>query len=382
MNIVYDNFDACLIDVEQTLKSLLYKRHPSIFDRIDFEDDSLFSEPLLYSYLTQNDNKWLDSIILGYEYDRVRSISIFTNAQGIAYLPQIGYFETPYLRTELVLNNDLLDYKVYKINGEIAEFSYYPLTFLSEGFELVTAQHPLWERLYIDAQDIQTDVNVMDRYAINQSSFFNSAIDIIKFYTPDYFKLIKSNVKKVLLFNGDANCFASMSAHNMIFLNIYKTNNPIFYLDHILHEGSHVVFNTLTFKTKQNLFTVKFNSNLSELTGNVHDSGELYGQFHGLFTQSHINYGLAKYYRAKIFNGEESHELLGRLASNLTRFRSGVDVFNQPSKYNSEGRKWYDFFCERFAQLYNENMNTISHFDLSNQPYVFNYEKFKQLNPA
>ena len=71
MDFFYNDFDNCQGKVIDSLKMLLYQRHEDIFERLDFDDDEIFLEPLLYSYIMQQDDTWLDSIIYGYEKNRI-----------------------------------------------------------------------------------------------------------------------------------------------------------------------------------------------------------------------------------------------------------------------------------------------------------------------
>ncbi len=376
----YNDFDNCQGSVIDSLKLLLYKRHENIFDRIDFEDDTIYQEPLLYTYVTQQDDIWLDAIIYGFERNPKDRILVFSNKNGIIYIPKIGYFHTEKVADRLYLEKNNSKFSIKDEKNVEVFFRYEPLYFLDEGIELVKTQHPLFENLFKNTSDTVVEVNIDKTYS-KHISHFNTALKIIKENNYDYFSLIKKAVKKVMIYEGEPYSFAAIQAHNMIFLNADDENDEVFFLDHILHEGAHVIFNTLTYDSKMELFTVPFKTNLSVITKDETDHGELYGRFHGMFTQSNINQCMEICINKNSFRGKQHRELLGRFSSNMKRFKSGVEKFNIPELYKDEGEKWYSFFSSRYNELYIRNEKLVNSFDVSNQPYVFSYEIFDKTNP-
>jgi hypothetical protein len=379
MDFFYEEYDKCLAETIDSLKILLYKRHIDIFERLDFENDEIYQEPLLFAYITQNETKWLDAIIYGYEKKVKDKILVFTNKNGTIYIPKIGYFKTNIPNSSFFLSKNMNDYVLTDNNGKKINFIYDSICYLDEGIELVKTQHPLLQCFFSNLENRNVDVDIENVYS-KHISHFNNALDVIKKYYNDYFQLIKKNIKKVIIYEGTSYSFAAIQAHNMIFLSVNDENDEIFFLDHILHEGAHVIFNTLTFNTKNNLFTVPFNSKFASFTKNKIDHGEVYGGFHGMFTQSNINPCMEICIRQNVFTGKQHYELLGRFSSNIKRFGGGIQAFDLPDLYKNEGLEWYVFFKNRFNKLYLENRELVNSFDVSNQPYVFSYEIFKNTN--
>ena len=358
MDFFYNDFDNCQGNVIDSLKMLLYQRHEDIFERLDFDNDNVFLEPLLFSYITQENNDWLDSIIYGYEKNPKQKIIVFTNKNGVIYIPQIGYFYTDQKSTQLLLGKSNEFYLRDINNNNEIPYRFEPIKLLNENIELVKTQHPLFESFFV-SNDIVVDVeieNCYDKHILH----FNNALNVIKEYYPGYFSLIKKSVKKVMIYDGHPNSFAAIQAHNMIFINAHDENDEIFFLDHILHEGAHVIFNTLTYHSKIELFTVPFKTILSDITKDDRDHGEIYGRFHGMFTQSNINTCMETCINEKVFHGKQHKELLGRFSSNMKRFRAGIEKFNIPNIYKEEGKLWYEFFTKRYNSLYEKNELTLS----------------------
>ncbi|MDC8098616.1 hypothetical protein [Chryseobacterium rhizosphaerae] len=375
----YKNFDSCQGSVVDSLKMLLYQRHENIFERIDFEDDRIYLEPLLFAYIMQEEDVWLDSIIYGYEKNPKSKIRVFSNHTGTVYIPQIGYFYTQETNNELFLESKNNIFFITDNKGREVSHSFEPIHFFDEDIEMVKCQHPLLKKIFLDAQDEIVDVEIEKTYT-KHIDHANKAIQLIKKCFPTYFDLIKKTIKKIMIFDGEPNSFANIHAHNMIFLNAHDENDEVFFLDHILHESAHVVYNTLTYNSKFNLFNYPFNTKFSEVTGDLNEHGDLYSRFHGLFTFIIINTCLESVIDNKALHEKQNEEVIGRFSINMQRFKTGIDMFDIPNLLTNEGQDWYRLFVNTFDQIYERKSNLINSVDISNQSYVFSYDLFKQAN--
>jgi hypothetical protein len=79
------------------IKTLVYKTAPSVFDLLNYDDDDTFLEPLLFSWFTSNEPCVpLEQILFGYIITdkRPADIQVYADANGIIYLPRLGYLFT------------------------------------------------------------------------------------------------------------------------------------------------------------------------------------------------------------------------------------------------------------------------------------------------
>ena len=88
-----------------TLKLFLYKSYPEIFSKLDFDNDSIFCNPLLFAVFRQRlasafsfeeERDLISGILQGYFTDREKEIFLsgpLFNFQEIAYIPNVGYFK-------------------------------------------------------------------------------------------------------------------------------------------------------------------------------------------------------------------------------------------------------------------------------------------------
>jgi hypothetical protein len=54
------------VSVTETIKMMLYKRDETIFDKINFEDDKIYDEPLIFAFLNDDKEYNLDWLLIGY----------------------------------------------------------------------------------------------------------------------------------------------------------------------------------------------------------------------------------------------------------------------------------------------------------------------------
>lgn len=87
------------VKIIEILQILLYKENPSLLEKINFEDDNIFLEPLLFAYFNSKKDNLFSEIMLteitqGYfiEKEPLLLKESFNN-EGIAYVPNLGYFD-------------------------------------------------------------------------------------------------------------------------------------------------------------------------------------------------------------------------------------------------------------------------------------------------
>ena len=98
-----------------TIKLLLYKENPSLLEKVDFEDDNVFLDPLLFAYFnSKKENMFskdmLTEIMQGYfiEKEPLLLKESFNN-KGIAYVPNLGYFDKQGNKIDHVLKIDAFE---------------------------------------------------------------------------------------------------------------------------------------------------------------------------------------------------------------------------------------------------------------------------------
>jgi hypothetical protein len=80
------------------IKTLIFQRNPDFFERLDFNNDFIFLEPLLFAWF--NDpapvHVSLEQLLIGYIADEKKpnELQVHSDENGIIYLPNMGYLKT------------------------------------------------------------------------------------------------------------------------------------------------------------------------------------------------------------------------------------------------------------------------------------------------
>lgn len=380
----FSNYHESHLRVIDVLKGALYRKDETLFNRLDFHNDSIYEEPLLYACINNpRFSDWIDSLIMGLSNDKgslkTLKVPVF---DGISYLPTVGYFYFPE-NYNMFLEASVEDNKfIFKHDDKILNYTFKKIQYIDESTETFECNHPLLRPLFRNERGKIIDVIISGKECYKQEYLdnFSNALSKIEKTYPEYHKLVKNYIKKVVFYKGESNSFATIQAHGIAFFNISHGHSEIFFLDNILHQCAHVFFNTLTFD-KKDLFQIPYNSDLSLFTENLEDKGIiLYDRFHGLFTQSNINICFNRCLDQQLYSGDNYLEFIAKFTSNMNRFAIAIKKFNKEDKYGIKGLEWFNFFNNTFYAVFQKNKELLSKYDVSNQPYIFDFNLFKTTN--
>ncbi|RBW54692.1 hypothetical protein DS884_17230 [Tenacibaculum sp. E3R01] len=351
--------------IVETIKLLAFKEVSTLFDRLDFDNDATFLEPLLFSYFnSKKDSSFskevLEQILQGYfiSNETIKISQNIFNKNGIAYIPEKGYFEK---------GRKNIDSAILK-QGD---------------FEIVKEIHPIQEKYFIEfsrghiVNDNPKHTSVWeDHYA----ELFE-AIEIIKEHLPEFYKeLIFANKKIYLHDNPKILNFTSIETLGMLYFYVLGNKNIIYFIEELIHQGSHNYLYYIVHNRKDFFKIDVDNLVMRNFTLQNWDYRTVYGAFHGLFTV----YQRVKYFdkllMKNIFSDREKHELLGRFTDQFSRFRTGLELLNLEDIYTDKGLKFYkklDNECATILKKYNFLQNE---FNLSNREVDFRYSDFCELN--
>jgi len=356
-------------------------------DLLEYDDNEVFLEPLLISYFSsERPTVTLDQLLFGYIYGdrKPELISIRTDSDGIAYLPKVGYFITrhPYQTVELHWKGTPYSSSLRMENAALP-FDFRP-SINAEGtsIELYQVLPPLYRPFLIDNEEQAAAFKINDLSTTNQAKIEES-FSILRKYNPDYYQNIATTVKGILNYEKPLPySFANFGAHGAIFLNSIRQDNLLFFLEDIIHQSGHVIFNTATALSSQELFTIDPETPLGKVSSLDTYHGSVYAAFHGLYTQLNINESFKIFHTENVFSGEVRHELEGRISDDMKRFASAIYAFNNRKLFTDLGWEIFLYFKDKFTELYQSQRELIEKYDTSNQPYLFSYEKFNELNPV
>jgi len=348
----------------ETIKILTFKEDESLFEKIDFNDDAIFSEPILFSYFNskndENNTATIEDVLLGYYTTKANSkLQHCYNKNQIAYVPNLGYYtkdsSTPV--DNLLVHGDFEIVKELHLTQEkyLIEFSRGHIT------NAAPKHNSVWK-------------------AHHQELF--EAIDIIKKHLPTFYKQLAFANKKIYLHdNPNILNFTSVETLGMLYLYVLGNNNLIYFIEELIHQGSHNYLYYVVHNRKD-FFKIDVDRlNMRDFTNQVWDYRTIYGAFHGLFTVTQRLENFDLLLSNNVFSGRAKHELLGRLTDQFSRFQTGLELLNLDEVYTKKGQELYHFLTYKGQKVMNKYKKLKDHFDLSNRDLDFRYDDYCKLNP-
>ena len=370
----------------ERMRILLFTLARELFELVDFYDDDAFLNPLLFAYFADPKPALkLTQILFGYIAERSRpaEIPVRTDRRGIVDLPRIGYLRTKIEDEELrLLWKGGLENCVLKHGDRIVEYVYEaPIMVKGTSVEVCRYNHPLLERLFVDEAGDRVDVDVK-QITLRQIDNVNKAFQIIRQRLPDYYEQIVTVTKRIVIYSGARPySFATLSAHGIAFLNASAEDDEVFFIEDLIHQCGHLIFNALTLDPQQFL-RVAPSTALKDLTGDERDTRDIYTTLHGVFTAAWMSRCMDRSCDSGLFSPRQRHELLGRFALILTRF--GCDLRNLTGKgiFTERGQQLLlSWFARVYCEIVGKRYDLLAQLDISNQPYCFRYESFQMSNP-
>ena len=371
--------DSIISDINEkinTIKILLYKDVPHIFEKIDFDNDEIFCNPLLFAFFRhkvvktfspEEEKAILEEFMQGYYVEKPSAYTInhLYNDEGIAYMPSIGYFkrgeEKPFAPTVKVKDSSI---------------------------EILRCTTPFLKViLEIPAEDLLWDDNLYN----DRIDQLNTAMDLIRQHVPDQYELIEKCCEYIFLFKTDAsnsNSFASGNALGMAFFNIYQEEyNEIFFIDDIAHQTGHIIMNNLMF-SKPTFYKIDQTQSVTEILGKP-DHRNVNVLIHALYTYYTTFYCLDECIAANSFEGKLYKEAVARIGFYQRKCSIDLEILEVVIKHygglenmlTDKGLKVMKSITNKFEEINKKWGETINAYDFSNQTYNFSFKLFEELNP-
>ncbi|WP_026704667.1 hypothetical protein [Flavobacterium soli] len=350
-------------EIIDTIKLLIYKENPSLLEKVNFEDDNIFLEPLLFAYFNGKNNnqsapEMLIEIMQGYFLKKENiHLKASLNNNGIAFLPNLGYFDRNANKMENLLKID--------------------------EFEILKSCHPLLESYFVESYKghIVNPKPLHNTVWIENHQTLEKAILVIKEHLPFFYKeLVFSNRRIYLHDNPKILNFASIETLGMLYFYVLGTQNIIYFIEELIHQGSHNFLYYVVHDRKEYFKIDVDNIVMRDLTDQQWDYRTVYGAFHGLFTVTQRIVCFDILLSKKIFRGREKHELLGRMTDMIPRFKTGLELLDLDYVYTEKGKAYYYELYNKCQTILNKYQKLIDEFDLSHRDLDFRYDEFCELN--
>ena len=369
------NVQSNQTEIINAIKLLIYKENPGLLEKINFDDDELFLEPLLFFYFnfkSQNSllNQLLTEFMQGYfiEKQEVKIDYSFTE-KGIAYLPKLGYFK----KGDLALFDE-----IHIIENTNIEVLKYPAHVLRNIFSDRAGN-------VIPDDEIELGINLFEK----NIRYVTNAVLFIKESSNNHFKLIEQCCKKIVLFKTDPdfiNSFATIKVHGIAFFNVYQDEyDEVFFVDDMAHQTGHVILTTL-FYNRKSIFKIDEEQEVENLL-KLKDHRTINVLLHALYTYYTTILCLDNCLANNKFSKAQEKEALARIGFYLNKCRFDLDRFEKINIFyngienvlTEDGIEIYNAISEKYLEVF-QKWQITKDFDYSNQPYNFTFSFFEQLN--
>ena len=366
-----------------TIRRLIYQADKSLFDRLDFANDALFLQPLLFGYFTDPTAAvGLPQILYGtvpYR-DRPSVIQISTDAAGRAQLGSFADIET-------ALPSATLDF------GRRSDGSYCcsrgtvalpfrmraPLIVPGTQIEVTTDVHPLFHRFFDQPGARMTDAQLV-RVPQGCISHLLMALGLMQTHCQAVWAEIAAFTQLIVLYRAaEPNSFAAKSAHGAIFCNVGTDDDEIALLEDVAHQAAHVIFNAFSHDPMR-LIVIDPDTPMNLLCDEELDTRPINAAFHALFTYTLICRVLTKVLDAGVLLERQTHEILGRLGLIFRKFDYDLRILTLPSAYTLAGRRCHEAFDLEYQHFRARYGALVDGFGYDNQPYAFDYACFVARN--
>ncbi len=377
MRILHFILDFKLLTINQaslsdTIRMALYQENTELFEKLNYYDDTTFWEPTLFCYFLSDISKEnkisLEQSVLGYIEQKNRPLTVTLKADifGIINLPNWGYLRVqPYGQLQI---------ETAKIKDVILENEY--ATNTSVRLCLHHSDLLAYEAGVIFDEPIQESLEK------NKDNLF-AAIHFFQTHLPDFWNVIERVTSEFVVFSSPSyNSFAGIMQHGTAYFNVEnKRQTPVFFIDDIAHQCGHIIFNALTLQTDQFLSAPKAHP-MQGYTDWPGETRGAYGAFHGLFTYTTILHSLDKVLDLEgVFNEDLRHEALGRMGFYVNKFGYDLQFIHSASILTEAGMDYWKQFAKGFKYIAEKYEARLTKLDYRNQPYMFQYDLFKELNP-
>ncbi len=372
-NVLINKAKENKIEILNSIKILVYKEDQSLSKLLDFEDDDIFFEPLLFAYFNSKklnlfSDQLLKEILFGSGQQQSIHLKHSFNDKSVAYIPKLGYYKKSNNETILEKNkNDFFLDCELKI----------------EGFEILKYIHPVLKRYFtvFYRGEILDPNPIFNENWQKHIDSLEIALKIIKQYMPDFFEELQMANKRIFLHeNTRIINFTTIETLGMLYFNTLDSNNEVYFIEELIHQGSHNFFNILTYD-KESYYKIDVGeAMLKDYGGDQSDYRTIHSAFHGLYTVTKRAIYFDRLIENKIFSDEKEHELFGRLTDQFRRYRTGLQDLYFDKVFTDKGYELYtilDQQCQKILTKY-EDLKMI--FDLSNRDVDFRYTDFCKLN--
>lgn len=371
--------------INNTLAILCVKENPSLIQAIMEDNTVNFNHPSIISYFnypSEDKPMRFPQLFAGYSGHKLDGLELVSDTNGIVYLPKIGMFKTEFSCEEMSLSQSANGLKLKRKNRELTsqliKTKYLHNSIIELLPEMPELYYPNFQQTYRGHI-----VNENPSFnAKNPSSYVSNALKLIEKYFPTFYNdLVLTTSLLFVHDNSQVLNYISFNNHGAIFLYMLDEHDEVYFIEEIIHQGTHNLLNTLCFE-KSLFFKIDVeNIQISEYIDKPTDYRDIFSVIHGLASISKRVEGLEKMLNAPELSDKQKHELHGRLSDQFERFHGlGYHLLNKEAVLTALGLEYFDTMYRTCATSI-ERLQWLNQLDMSWIDLDFRYAEFVRHNP-
>jgi HEXXH motif-containing protein len=325
----------------------------------------------------------LEQFLVGYLPPPLRParVAVRTDEQGAAYVPELGIYRTQRPHAQLELRCDGRDPR--RAPPLAAEGEDIPFAFEAVGggplpCVVYPDRHPLFAPLF-ERHSRYADTEVRET-TTHHAPTLARAFALLRAVDPACHELLGGVCKlAVLLRNPAVYSFASEQILGGVFLSLPSHASVVALAEDLVHQAAHNAFFFIVDRPRR-LFAIPPRTPLATVTGEA-DDRSVHDALHGLYTLAKIDAFFARCLAAGALSAGERHELMGRFLLTLQRYRRSVELMSDERFYTPAGLEIFRALRASYERLEAAHRAELARYDVADQPYVFDYERFCRRNP-
>lgn len=366
-------------ELANAMRALVRRSAPVIFEAVRQLDDRFFLEPALFTHFAKSERDsvlGLPQLLFGrLPLDaRPDAIEVDSDRRGRVHLPGIGVMLTEQIEKPLTLKWSRTDGRLSLFRDrEGVCFILEPPALLSgTDIELVRYEDPTLRTRFFDTNFALAEVELEGRADLHRRNI-ERALELLREHCPAYTEELLRVTRRIAVFRGEnINSFATINAHGVAFFNARDEHDEVYFVDELVHQCGHIIFNAMTVRRRDFLATDPESRSGGPRT--------LYDILHGLFTENAMSQCMRIFDERQVFSGKKAHELFGRLSFIARKFRIDLNNMSAPEILTPLGQEMYRHWRACFELIFQERPELFET-DMRGQPYNFDRELFISRNP-
>lgn len=407
-------FTAGQKKIIDNIQLLTLTENENLFSKMDYENRDNFLNPFAFSYFHQQ-NWLLDKTNPRLKDPRITLeqiyfcalnksklpkdfvFKVYADDHGCVYLPAIGQFNID--KTDIHLDICYTkEHNTFELFSDTEKLLY---TFTKSSFipgssvEIYSNTNPFFNNVFESAfEDFNIGRSLDEAYnlcntpitplsGINNEKIFE-AFRIVSESNLKYSSLLQNSIKGIFNFSNDVIwSFAHKGAYGISFISGTDKDSIIFFVAEMAHQGGHTAFAAILTDLERH-FVIDPATPMNQISDNSADLRSVENALHGLYTTSKVAEILDYLYKNQNrleLTADEKHEIVGRLADDFYRHKTGLHTTDLYRIFTKKGLSIYNALDNYLTKLFSKYNSITTKYRYAKGDFVFSYDKFKQAFP-